>query len=81
MTIYTDNNISLKAKGLYLLIEYLNSKNEDVTRAKLCEMTSTKEKSLKLSNFHFEISNSHFKHIYFLFWNTVILFLKIIVLF
>ena len=35
MTIYTDNNISLKAKGLYLLIEYLNSKNEDVTRAKL----------------------------------------------
>ena len=47
MIIYTDNNISLKAKGLYLLIEYLNSKNEDVTRAKLCEMTSTKEKSLK----------------------------------
>lgn len=46
MTIYTDNNISLKAKGLYLLIQYLNSKNENITRVRLCEMTSTKEKSL-----------------------------------
>ena len=46
MSIYTDNEVSLKAKGLYFLIEYLNSKEESVTRAKLVSMTSTKDKSL-----------------------------------
>ena len=45
MSIYTDSKLSLKAKGLYFTIKYLNENNKKVTQPILSLMTSTGEKS------------------------------------
>lgn len=46
MSIYTDSKLSLKAKGLYFTIKYLNENNKKVTQPILSLMTSTGEKSI-----------------------------------
>ena len=46
MRIYTDSKLSLKAKGLYFTIKYLNENNKKVTQPILSLMTSTGEKSI-----------------------------------
>ena len=46
MTILSDRNISLKAKGVYCMIKCLNDNNERVTQQILASYTSTGEKSI-----------------------------------
>ena len=46
MSIYTDNELSLKAKGLYFTIKHLNENNKKVTQPILSLTTSTGEKSI-----------------------------------
>ena len=47
MNIYSNNELSLKAKGIYFLIEYLNNNNLNVNRMILKSMTNTGEKSIE----------------------------------
>ena len=47
MSIHNDRNLSLKAKGIYFLIDYLNNNNLNVNRMVLKSMTSTGEKSIE----------------------------------
>lgn len=47
MNIYDNNELSLKAKGIYFLIDYLNNNNLNVNRMILKSMTSTGEKSIE----------------------------------
>ena len=47
MNIYDNNELSLKAKGIYFLIDYLNNNNLNVNRMVLKSMTSTGEKSIE----------------------------------
>ena len=47
MNIYDNNELSLKAKGVYFLIDYLNNNNLNVNRMVLKSMTSTGEKSIE----------------------------------
>ena len=46
MTILSDRNISLKAKGVYCMIKCLNDNGERVTQQILASYTSTGEKSI-----------------------------------
>ena len=46
MNIYKDDKLSLKAKGLYFTIKYLNENNKKVTQPILASMTSTGDKSI-----------------------------------
>ena len=47
MTIYTDRNLSLKAKGIYFMIKSLNDNNKKVTQQILSSYTSTGEKAIE----------------------------------
>ena len=46
MEIFKDNELSLKAKGIYFTIKYLNDRGEKVIQPILASMTSTGEKSI-----------------------------------
>ena len=46
MKIFEDKDLTLKAKGIYFMIKYLNEEGEKVTQPILASMTSTGEKSL-----------------------------------
>ena len=46
MNILRDRNVSIKAKGVYCMIKYLNNNNEKVTQQILCNYTSTGEKAI-----------------------------------
>lgn len=47
MSIYNDRNLSLKAKGIYFMIETLNNNNEKITQQILCSYTSTGQKAIE----------------------------------
>lgn len=47
MNIVNDNNLSLKAKGLYFLLEYMIDNKESVSLAAICKKCTDKETSLR----------------------------------